>query len=272
MSDAALSERCAAALENPGPSKAMKAPAGKTWRSRRANVWSSHPAAGMEPPDASKAVKSGAGKADGNGRANVDSCGPAKPMQTTAPSKTWRRWRADLGNHDAGATEISGPAKAMKTTAASKAGRDRRAYVGNAGAVKLMETAAKAVESAAGKTRGNRRATDMETRRGMNAGGAKATKTWTIAEGMKGRSAARAQAPRRLEAGVNGVRRPGMGNDYAIAMMAPDHGAAKGVEVEGADPTKTIVPLVAALVPAAAVPAVVVVAIAAAELNCLHGR
>jgi hypothetical protein len=235
-------------------------------------VRNSDSAAGIKTSDPSKAVKSGAGNADGNGRADVDSCGPAKPMQTTAPSKTWRRWRADVGNSDAGATEISGPARAMKTTAASKAGRDRRAYVGNAGAVKLMETAAKAVESAAGKTRGNRRAIDMETGRGMNAGGAKATKTWTIAEGMKGRSAARAQAPRRLEAGVNGVRRPGTGNDHSMAMMAPDRGAAKGVYVERADPTKTVGPLIAALVPAAAVPAVVVVAIAAAELNCLHGR
>ena len=63
-----------------------------------------------------------------------------------------------------------------------------------------------------------------------------------------------------------------MGNDHAIVMMAPDRGAAKGVEVEGADPTKTIVPLAAALIPAAAVPPVGVVAIAAAELDGLHRR
>jgi hypothetical protein len=31
MSDAAVSERRPAALENPAPSKAMKAAAGKTW-------------------------------------------------------------------------------------------------------------------------------------------------------------------------------------------------------------------------------------------------
>ena len=31
MSDAALSERRTAAVENPAPSKAMKAAAGKTW-------------------------------------------------------------------------------------------------------------------------------------------------------------------------------------------------------------------------------------------------
>ena len=59
-----------------------------------------------------------------------------------------------------------------------------------------------------------------------------------------------------------------MGNDHAMA-MAP---AAKGVEVEGADPTKTIVPLVAALIPAAAVPPVGVVAIADTELDGLHRR
>jgi hypothetical protein len=63
-----------------------------------------------------------------------------------------------------------------------------------------------------------------------------------------------------------------MRNDDAVAMMSPDRGAAKGVEVEGADPTKTIVPLVAALIPTAAVPSLGVVAIAAAELDGLRGR
>jgi hypothetical protein len=63
-----------------------------------------------------------------------------------------------------------------------------------------------------------------------------------------------------------------MGNDHAIVMMAPDRGAAKGVKVEGADPPKTIVPLVAALIPAVAVPPVGVVAIAATELDGLHRR
>ena len=63
-----------------------------------------------------------------------------------------------------------------------------------------------------------------------------------------------------------------MGNDHAIVMMAPDRGAAKGVEVEGADPTKAIVPLVAALIPAAAVPSVDVLATAATELDGLHRR
>ena len=60
-----------------------------------------------------------------------------------------------------------------------------------------------------------------------------------------------------------------MGNDHVL-VVAPGRGAAKGVEVEGADPTKTVVPLVAALIPAVAVPPVGVVAIAAAELDGLH--
>jgi hypothetical protein len=60
-----------------------------------------------------------------------------------------------------------------------------------------------------------------------------------------------------------------MKNGDAMAMMSPDRKAAK--VVKRADPTKAIVPLVAALVPAAAVPAVGVVAIAG-ELNCLRER
>jgi hypothetical protein len=60
-----------------------------------------------------------------------------------------------------------------------------------------------------------------------------------------------------------------MRNGYANAMMAAVRGAAKGVEVEGADPTKTLVPLVAALIPTVAVPPLGVVAIAAIVLNCL---
>jgi hypothetical protein len=55
MSDAALSERRAAALESSGASNAMKPSAGKTWRGWRADVWGSHPAAGMKTPDARKA-------------------------------------------------------------------------------------------------------------------------------------------------------------------------------------------------------------------------
>ena len=189
MSDAAQSHRRAAAVENPAPSKAVKAAAGKTWRSRRADVDPSGVAKPVEIPDAHKTW--------GGRRADVDSCGPAKPIQTAA---------------------------------ASKAGRDRRANVGNSGAVKLMKIAAAkaAVESAAGKTGGDGRGAGAEIRRGGNAAGAKAMQAWGGAESMKRRSAAGAQAPRRLQAWVNGVRRPGTGNDNARA-VAPDRGAAKGV-------------------------------------------
>jgi hypothetical protein len=61
-----------------------------------------------------------------------------------------------------------------------------------------------------------------------------------------------------------------MQNGEAVAMMSPDRHAAK--VVKRSDPTKTIVPLIAALVPTSTVPAVDVVAIAAAVLNGLHGR
>jgi hypothetical protein len=54
MSDAALSEPRAAALESSGPSNAMKPTASKTWRGWRAYVRSPNPAAGMEGPDARK--------------------------------------------------------------------------------------------------------------------------------------------------------------------------------------------------------------------------
>jgi hypothetical protein len=78
MSDAALPQRRPAALENPAPSKAMKAAAGKTWGGWGVDVGSSYPAAGMETPDARKTW--------GGWRIDVDSRGPAKPMQTTSPS------------------------------------------------------------------------------------------------------------------------------------------------------------------------------------------
>jgi hypothetical protein len=274
MSDAALSEPRAATLESSCPSNAMKPSASKTWRGERADVWSSHPAAGME---SANARKTGGGR-----RADVDTCGPAEPMQTAGPSKTWRSWRADVGNSDAGAMEISGPAKTMKTTAASKAGRDRRADVGNSGAVKLMKiAAAEAAVESAGQTGGD--GAGVEIRRGANAAGAKAAKTCAIAKVMKSRraassqtdgrgAAARAQAPRRLDTRVNRVRRPGTGNGESVTMMSLDRGAAKSIKVERADPTKTVVPLVAALIPAAAVPPVCVVAIGAAELDGLRGR
>src|SRR5258708_1019240 len=60
-----------------------------------------------------------------------------------------------------------------------------------------------------------------------------------------------------------------MQNGDAMAMMSADHRADE--RGDGADRTKTIVPLVAALIPALAVPAVVVPAIARV-LDCFHGR
>jgi hypothetical protein len=131
-----------AALESSAPSNTMKSPASKTWRGWRADVWSSHAAAGMESPDA--------GKTWGDRRADVDSCGPAKPMQTAARTKT---------------------------------GRDGSADVRNSGAVKLMKiAAAKAVESAAGKSGGDGRGAGVETGRRMKAGCAKLMKAWTTAK------------------------------------------------------------------------------------------
>jgi hypothetical protein len=56
-----------------------------------------------------------------------------------------------------------------------------------------------------------------------------------------------------------------------MGMMAPDRGAAKGVEIEGADPTKTVVPLVAALIPTAAVPPLGIVAIAPTDWTVCAG-
>jgi hypothetical protein len=143
MSDAALSEPHAAALESSRPSDAMKPSAGKTRRGWRADVWSSHAAAGMESPDA--------GKTWGGRRADVDSCGPAKPMQTAAPSKTGRDRSADAGN--------SGAVKLMKIAAAKAA-----------------------VESAAGKSGGDGRGAGVETGRRMKAGCAKLMKAWTTAK------------------------------------------------------------------------------------------
>jgi hypothetical protein len=154
-------------------------------------------AAGMESPNARKTW--------GGRRADMDSCSPAEPleaaagMETSNVRKTWGGRRANVDS-----------AKPMQTAAASKAGRGRRADVGNSGAVKVMKipAAKAAVESAGGKTRGDGRGAGAEIRRGG--------------------SAARAQAPRRLQAWVNGVQRPGMGNDHAM-LVAPDRGAAKGV-------------------------------------------
>ena len=137
MSDAALSEPRAAALESSGPSDAMKPSASKAWQGWRADVGPSAAAKSMEAAAAMET--SGARKTRGGGRVDVDPCGPAKPMQSTATSK---------------------------------AGRDRRADVGNSGAVKVMKIAAAkaAVESAAGKPGGDGRGAGAETGRHMNAG------------------------------------------------------------------------------------------------------
>jgi hypothetical protein len=137
MSDAALSEPRAAALESSAPSNAMKPSAGKTWRGWRADVWGSHPAAGMETPDA--------GKTWGGWRADVDSGGPAKPMQTATASKAGRDRRADVGNSRA--------VKLMNIAAAKAA-----------------------VESATSKTGGDGRGTGVEIRRNANPASAKAAK------------------------------------------------------------------------------------------------
>jgi hypothetical protein len=168
VSDPAHAEPCAAALERSGPSDAMKPSPSKTWRGWRADVRRPHRAAGMESPDA---------------------------------RKTRRGGRTNVGNSDARAMELSGAAKPVKTAAASKAGRDRRPDVRKAGAVKLMKIAAAkaAVEAVADKSGGDSRGSGPEIGRGMNAAGAKATKTWTV-EGLKGRSTASSQTDRRRSA------------------------------------------------------------------------
>ena len=93
MSDATLSQRRAAALENSASSNAMKAAAGKTW---------------------------------GGGRADVDSRGPAKPMQAAAANKTWRRRGADVGDSSGVELMKSASAKAaVESTAANARGNGR---------------------------------------------------------------------------------------------------------------------------------------------------
>jgi hypothetical protein len=197
MSDAAQSERRAAALESSAPSNAMKPATRKTWQGWRANVWGCHPAAGMKGPDARKTWR--------GRRANVWGSHPAAGMKGPPARKTWRGRRADV--------DSCGPAKPMQTAAANKAWRDRRADVRNSGAVKLMKIAAAkaAVESAAGKPAGDRRSAGVDTGRRMNAGCAKLTKPWTTAKGRSDHTAAQiggrdasAWAPGR-RAGIDGV-------------------------------------------------------------------
>jgi hypothetical protein len=60
-----------------------------------------------------------------------------------------------------------------------------------------------------------------------------------------------------------------MRNDDAVVMMAPDRRADD--RGDGAGPTKTVVPLIAARIIASTIPAAVVPAIAAV-LDCLDGR
>jgi hypothetical protein len=197
MSDAALSEPRAAALESSGPSDAMKPSASKAWQGWRADVGPSaaaksmEAAAGMESPNARKTW--------GGRRADMDSCSPAKPMEAAAAMETSDARKTRGG----GRVDVDpcGPAKPMQSAAASKAGRDRRADLGNSGAVKVMKiAAAKApVESAAGKPGGDGRGAGAETGRHMNAGCAKLTKPWTA---TKGRSAHTAAQTGRRDAGA----------------------------------------------------------------------
>ena len=158
MSDAALSERRAAAVEDSRPSDPMKPAAGKTGRGGRADVRSSHPATGMEGPDASKAWRSG--------RADVGSSDRPPGMESPDASKARRNGRADVGN--------SGAVKRVKIAAA--------------------EAAVAAVESAACKTGGDGRRAGVETGRWMYAAYAKAMQAWTTAEGAMQTSGPRSGA------------------------------------------------------------------------------
>ncbi len=110
VSDAALSGPRAAALESSGASNAMKAATSETWRSRRADVGSSHPA-GMEGPDARKIWE--------GTRAEADSCGPAagKPGEEGRGAGVETRRRMNAGcarltkpwtTADGGSAEIDG--------------------------------------------------------------------------------------------------------------------------------------------------------------------
>jgi hypothetical protein len=115
MSDAALSETRAAALEN--AASAMKSTASKAGRGGPPDVLSSDPAAGMESSAASKGWRCWG--------ADVDPCGPAKSMPT-APNKTWRRRRADMW--DSGGVEMmKGAAAQIAVKSAAGNARGNRA-------------------------------------------------------------------------------------------------------------------------------------------------
>jgi hypothetical protein len=163
MSDTALSERPAAALEDSSPSDAMKPAASETGGGGRADVGSSQPA-GMESPDASKAL--------GSGRADMRSSDCAPGMEASDAGEAWRNGRADVGSSDR--------APGMEASDAGEAWRNGRADVGNCGIVKLMKVAAKAaVESTARKTVGDGRRAGAEIGRDAGAPAAKATPAWT---------------------------------------------------------------------------------------------
>lgn len=118
MSDAALSERPAAAVEDSGPSDPMKPAASKAWRGGRADVGSSQPAPGMESPDASKAWRSG--------RADVRSSDRAAGMEASGARKARGNGRADMGNSDAMKLVKIAAAEAAVEPAAGKTGGDGR--------------------------------------------------------------------------------------------------------------------------------------------------
>ena len=118
MSDAALSENRAAALEDAGRSGAMKAAAGETGREARG----SHPAARMEGPGAREALRSGP--------ADADSRGAAKPVETLASRKTGRRRGSDMGDSDiVKLMEIAAIEATAKSAAGKTGGDGRRAGV-----------------------------------------------------------------------------------------------------------------------------------------------
>jgi hypothetical protein len=114
MSDAALSEPRAAALESPARADAMKPAAGKTRGRRGPDVRSSDPATGMETPDARKTLR--------GRRADMGSSDRASGMKVAGACKARRNGRADMGNCRA--------VKLMKIAAADGAkGRPARAAV-----------------------------------------------------------------------------------------------------------------------------------------------
>ena len=171
MSDAALSERRPAALENSTPAKATDKPP-PAWK----------------PPTPAKLGEAGA------------------PMwNPVAPPRPWNplppAWKvptpAKLGEAGVPMWNPVAPPKpaetaaGMETSAANKTRRGWRADMGNSGAVKLMEMITepgRLWNSAVGKTGGNCRGAVAEIGRGGNAAGA------------KGRRAASAPAGVRLDA------------------------------------------------------------------------